>query len=204
MLGAVLAWATARHASQRRTFDNAPFIVHPLEVASMLSARGYEDDVVAAGLLHDVVEQADASLADVRERFGERVADLVAAVTEDDGIADYDARKAALRERMAAAGPQAHAIYAADKIAKVRELRAQSDAHRGVRPAAARALRAEPRRARLGCAGAADGRPAGVRAVGASRLRAGIDPTSPDDAVQLSSAAGILGIGRGREDGEWA
>ena len=126
MLGAVLAWATARHASQRRAFDNAPFILHPLEVASMLSAGGYEDDVVAAGLLHDVVEQADASLADVRERFGERVADLVAAVTEDDGIADYDARKAALRARMAAAGPQAHAIYAADKIAKVRELRAQT------------------------------------------------------------------------------
>ncbi|MDA0169468.1 HD domain-containing protein [Solirubrobacter taibaiensis] len=126
VLGAVLAWATAHHASQRRTFDNAPFIVHPLEVASMLSARGYEDDVVAAGLLHDVVEQADVSLADVRERFGGRVADLVAAVTEDEGIADYDARKAALRERMAAAGPQAHAIYAADKIAKVRELRAQA------------------------------------------------------------------------------
>ena len=125
-LSAVLAWATARHASQRRAFDNAPFILHPLEVASMLSAHGYEEDVVAAGLLHDVVEQADVSLVDVRERFGERVADLVAAVTEDDGIAEYDARKAALRERMAAAGPQAHAIYAADKIAKVRELRAQT------------------------------------------------------------------------------
>ena len=129
MLGAVLAWATAHHASQRRTFDNAPFIVHPLEVASMLSAHGYEDDVVAAGLLHDVVEQADASLADVRERFGERVADLVAAVTEDEGIADYDARKAALRERRPQRGRRR-----TPSTPPTRSPRSASCAHRGCAP----------------------------------------------------------------------
>ena len=75
---------------------------------------------------------------------------LVAAVTEDDAIADYDARKAALRAQMAAAGVEAHAVYAADKIAKVRELRAQVAATAAVRigvSPAAGPLRAEPRAA---------------------------------------------------------
>ena len=125
-LAPVFAWASELHASQRREVDDAPFILHPLEVASLLSARGYDDAVVAAGLLHDAVENTDTTVADVRERCGERVAAMVASVTEDPGIADYGARKAALRDQMAAAGPDAHAVYAADKIAKARELRAQA------------------------------------------------------------------------------
>jgi (p)ppGpp synthase/HD superfamily hydrolase len=121
-----LRWATAKHSDQRRAMDRAPFILHPLEVAALLSGRGYDDEVIAAGLLHDVVEDTDADLPEVRDRFGERVAGIVAAVSEDDGIADYGARKAALREQVAAATRDAHAVYAADKVVKARELRAQA------------------------------------------------------------------------------
>jgi HD domain len=81
---------------------------------------------VAAGFLHDAVETTDASVADVRERFGERVARIVAAVTEDPAIGGHQARKAALREQVAAADADAHALYAADKLVKTRELRAQA------------------------------------------------------------------------------
>ena len=112
--------------------DSAPFILHPAEVASLLSGRGCDAEVVAAGLLHDSVENADVGVDDVRERFGDRVADIVAAVSEDPGIADYDERKAALRDQVAAAGPDAQVVFAADKLAKARELRAQAahpDAH---------------------------------------------------------------------------
>jgi (p)ppGpp synthase/HD superfamily hydrolase len=124
--GAALEWAAAQHSDQRRAMDRAPFILHPLEVAALLSGRGYDDEVIAAGLLHDVVEDTDADLAEVRERFGERVARIVAAVSEDGGIEDYHARKAALREQVAAADRDAHAVYAADKVVKARELRAQA------------------------------------------------------------------------------
>ena len=128
MLAPVFAWAFKNCTpDQRREVDNAPFILHPLEVAALLASRDYEDAVVAAGLLHDAVEKTEAtSVADVRERCGEHVAAIVAAVPEDPTIADYGARKAALRDGMAAAGPDAHAVYAADKIAKARELRAQA------------------------------------------------------------------------------
>ena len=119
-------WATELHAPQRRDMDRAPFVLHPLEVAALLSGRGFDDDVIAAGLLHDVVENSEASVEDVRARFGERTATIVAALTEDDGIEDYDERKAALRDRAAASDREARAVYAADKIAKARELRAQA------------------------------------------------------------------------------
>ena len=82
--------------------------------------------MIAAGLLHDAVEKTDARVEDIRTRFGDRVADIVAAVTEDATIEDYGARKAALREQVARSGPDAHLVFAADKLAKTRELRAQA------------------------------------------------------------------------------
>jgi (p)ppGpp synthase/HD superfamily hydrolase len=126
LTGAALKWAATQHRDQRRAVDRAPFILHPLEVASLLSGRGYDDEVTAAALLHDVIENTDARIDEVRERFGDRVADIVAAVSEDPAIEDHAERKAALRERVGAAGPDAHAVFAADKIVKARELRAQA------------------------------------------------------------------------------
>jgi (p)ppGpp synthase/HD superfamily hydrolase len=126
VLRAAYEWAAQLHASQLRDVDRAPFILHPLEVAALLSSHEFDDEVVAAGLLHDVVEDTDTDLDEVRDRFGDRIADAVAAVTENPTIAGYGARKAALREQVGAAGPDAHAVYAADKVAKARELRAQA------------------------------------------------------------------------------
>jgi (p)ppGpp synthase/HD superfamily hydrolase len=121
---AAIAYAHQCHGAQTRVVDGAPFILHPLEVAMLLRGRGYDDEVVAAGALHDVVERTPATVDDLEARFGDRVAGLVAAVSDPPGIADYGARKAALREQVVRAGPDALAIYAADKLAKARELRA--------------------------------------------------------------------------------
>jgi (p)ppGpp synthase/HD superfamily hydrolase len=114
------------HRGQSRSVDDAPFILHPVEVAALLSSRGYDEEVVVAGLLHDAVEDSAAELDDVRARFGDRVAEIVAAVTDDPGIEDYAERKAALREQVAAAGRDAQTVFAADKLAKTRELRSQA------------------------------------------------------------------------------
>src|SRR3954447_11565159 len=117
-----LAFASGRHAGRRRTSDGADFIVHPLEVARLLTADDHATPIVAAGLLHDVVEKADATPAELVARFGPEVAGLVAAMTEDERIADYATRKAEQRARVARHGPDALAVFAADKTAKVREL----------------------------------------------------------------------------------
>ena len=133
LVQAAFSWAARRHVGQSRAVDDAPFILHPAEVASLLSSRGYDDEVIAAALLHDVVENTEAGIADVRVRFGARVAAIVAAVTEDDAIEDDEERKAALREQVAGAGSDAQAVYAADKLAKTRELRAQAASGDGTR-----------------------------------------------------------------------
>jgi hypothetical protein len=119
---AARAFATRCHGRQRRASDGAPFIEHPLEVARLLRDAGCSDVVIAAGLLHDVVEDTPITLADLTARFGGAVADLVQAVSDDASIDSYRDRKQVLREQVRRAGDDAAVVFAADKIAKVREL----------------------------------------------------------------------------------
>ena len=73
-------------------------------------------------MLHDVLEKSSATARQLRARFGGQVATLVLAVTEDERIGRYEDRKATLRDQVAGAGEQALALFAADKISKIREL----------------------------------------------------------------------------------
>ena len=120
---AALEFAADRHGDQRRETDGAPFILHPLEVAQLLRGRDYPDPVIAAGVLHDVIEDTDVRGGELCERFGEVVADLVVSVSEPPGGGTYAERKARLRDRVAAASADAAAVFAADKVAKAREFR---------------------------------------------------------------------------------
>ena len=124
---AALAFADERHAGQRRKTDGAPFMMHPVEVACLLQEAGHADHVVAAGVLHDVLEDTDAERGELEERFGPAVAALVSALTDDPTIRDEVERKAALRLQVAEAGRDAAAIFAADKVSKARELRLLAD-----------------------------------------------------------------------------
>ena len=123
---AALAFAEGRHSGQTRDIDGAPFVTHPLEVACLLAEAGYSDEVVAAGVLHDVLEDTDAERADLEANFGPAVAWLVSAVSDDASIEDHAERKAALRGQVADAGELAAAIFAADKVSKARELRVRA------------------------------------------------------------------------------
>ncbi|MFL5820168.1 MAG: CHAD domain-containing protein [Solirubrobacteraceae bacterium] len=98
---------------------------HQLEVGALLNAADCPEEVVAAGILHDTVEDTDAVLGDIEARFGPPVATLVRALTEDADLEPYGRRKAALRRQVAVAGDRAATVYAADKLSKVRELRAR-------------------------------------------------------------------------------
>jgi (p)ppGpp synthase/HD superfamily hydrolase len=120
------AFAREAHREQRRESDAAQFIIHPLEVGSLLHNTGHADHVVAAGILHDTIEDSAATAQAIRARFGAEVAEIVEAMSEDPAIPGYEERKAALRRRIAAFGPSACAVYAADKVAKVRELRSRA------------------------------------------------------------------------------
>jgi (p)ppGpp synthase/HD superfamily hydrolase len=119
-----LEMAEAAHAGQTRNGSGGmAYIHHPVAVAELLAASGFGEEAVAAALLHDVVEDSEASVEDVAERFEDPVAELVAALTEDESIEPYRRRKDEHRRHVAEAGGDALAIYAADKLSNIRVLR---------------------------------------------------------------------------------
>lgn len=120
-----LSFAREIHSDQVRATGSGeqPFVEHPLAVAEHLAGEDFGEEVLAAGLLHDVVEHTDVELSQLRERFGDRVAELVGVLTEDAEIEQYEERKDEHRDRVAVAGPEARAIFTADKTANVEVLR---------------------------------------------------------------------------------
>ncbi len=74
-------YASAAHAGQLR-LSGDPYIMHPATVAYTLAQMGFDEHSVAAGLLHDTVEDTDSSIDELDELFGEQVADIVDGVTK--------------------------------------------------------------------------------------------------------------------------
>lgn len=124
LVRAALEKARSAHEGQIRNGSGGmPYINHPVTVAARLDEHGYRDEVLAAALLHDVAEDSDTTLEELRELFGDEVAGMVGALTDDESIESYRERKAEHRERVAAAVGGAHAIYAADKLTNTNTLR---------------------------------------------------------------------------------
>lgn len=125
LVRAARSLARQAHAGQIRRTGNGelPFIEHPLAVAELLAEHGCPDEVLAAALLHDVVEKGGMEVGELRERFGDVVASLVDALTEDGAIESYAERKDEHRVRVAGAGHGARAIFAADKLVNMGVLR---------------------------------------------------------------------------------
>ena len=83
LLDDAIYFATQAHAGQMRKMANTPYILHPLEVAVIISTMTDDENVMAAGLLHDTVEDCDVDPKEIKARFGPRVAALVQSETED-------------------------------------------------------------------------------------------------------------------------
>lgn len=114
-------FATAAHGAvdQRRKYTNEPYIVHPAEVADLVSKTvGVTDEMIAAAWLHDVVEDTPVSLTTIKFHFGQEVADLVDSLTDKSTPQDGNRakRKEIDRMRLAAASAEAQTIKVADLI----------------------------------------------------------------------------------------
>jgi (p)ppGpp synthase/HD superfamily hydrolase len=116
-----LRWAAVCHQGQVRKGSGVPYFEHIVAVAMTLDRLGFGEDVVIAGLLHDVVEDTDATLDDVRDRFGPAVAELVGHGSEVKRDAAGAKRPWIDRKRdhlaaLAAAPADARAVVLADKL----------------------------------------------------------------------------------------
>ena len=120
---AALRFARRVHLGQHRRQTGEQFVDHPIAVANLLLASGYDGALISAAYLHDVVEKTDVELDEIRERFGSDVAGLVGCLSEDPEIDGYGARKRALRKRVMESGGDPVIIYAADRVANMRDWR---------------------------------------------------------------------------------
>ena len=83
VLDEAICFAAEKHSGQVRKMRAIPYILHPMEVASIIGTITTDMNTMAAGVLHDTVEDCDVAPEEIRERFGPRVAALVASETED-------------------------------------------------------------------------------------------------------------------------
>jgi (p)ppGpp synthase/HD superfamily hydrolase len=120
---AALRFARRVHLGQHRKQTDEQFVEHPIAVARLLRAAGYDGPVLVAAYLHDVVEKTIVEADEIRVRFGSDAAEVVEALSEDPRVLDYCERKRRLRAQVLAAGPTPVLIYTADRVANIRDWR---------------------------------------------------------------------------------
>lgn len=113
--------AVEAHQGQHRKGDNSPYIAHPVMVALMLRERGFSDRVVAAALVHDVLEDTEYSEANLVTELGEEVVEIVRVVSEDKSL-PWEERKKKYIEAVRLGSDEAKAVSTADKIHNVKSV----------------------------------------------------------------------------------
>ena len=78
-----VVFSAEAHDGMRRRKSDVPYVLHPMEVSAIIGTMTDDQEIIAAGLLHDVVEDAGVTIEEIGERFGERVMALVASETEN-------------------------------------------------------------------------------------------------------------------------
>ena len=123
-----IKYATDMHQGKNRKFSNIPYILHPLEVAQILSTLTDDEEVITAGILHDIVENTEGTLTEIEERFGKRVAFLVSTDSEseyagENRSATWKQRKEeTLRALKTSTDIGVKMLWLADKLADIRFL----------------------------------------------------------------------------------
>ncbi len=122
MIDKAIQFAVVAHEGQYRKGTNIPYIVHPVSVGFLLQSIGCDEEVIAAGILHDTVEDTNTELDDIEYEFGESVASLVLSVSEPDKTLTWEERKTHTIESLKQANEDTLVITLADKIHNLRTL----------------------------------------------------------------------------------
>jgi (p)ppGpp synthase/HD superfamily hydrolase len=116
LIDQAIGFASRAHDGQWRKTGTVPYIAHPVGVAIILLEMGCDEVIVAAGLLHDTIEDTTVTLEDLRQHFGFEVADIVAGCTEPPKqSADWETRKLHTIRNLRVAPIAVKLVAAADK-----------------------------------------------------------------------------------------
>lgn len=122
-----IQFAVECHSGAFRKGTDIPYIVHPMEVAAIVSTMTADPNVLAAAVLHDVVEDAGIERETIREKFNDAVADLVAGESEDKRPElppeeTWKIRKQEAIKGLEQAGIEAKMIALGDKLSNARAI----------------------------------------------------------------------------------
>ena len=135
MLEEAIIYATILHQGKVRKMESIPYILHPLEVAQILSTMTDDQEIITAGILHDIVEDTDGTLEEIEKRFGSRVASLVSSESEnkypdEDPCVTWKRRKEeTLQVLKDSQDIGVKMLWLADKLANIRSLAGSYSEH---------------------------------------------------------------------------
>ena len=127
LLDRAIVFAVRAHAGIERRGKGFPYIVHPMEAVEIVATITPDQELLAAAVLHDTVEDTDVTIEQIRAEFGDRVAALVASESEDKdcGVSkeeSWHARKQAAIDRLASASLDSKIVALGDKLSNMRAL----------------------------------------------------------------------------------
>lgn len=114
-------YATKAHKGQTRKVEDVDMIFHPFTVGMILQRSGCDEDVVSAGILHDVVEDTPHTFEDIEKEFGKKVRDYVYDSSEPDKTLPWKERKIHTIEHIKNAPLGSKLIVACDKISNLED-----------------------------------------------------------------------------------
>lgn len=126
LLTKAIAYANKMHAGTCRKGTDMPYIVHPLEVMHNLYLMKAGKALMAAGVLHDVVEDTDATIADIEKNFGKEIAELVNSHTEQNKELPWEKRKVIAMEEERNLPKEMQMLALADKLSNIRAMHRDS------------------------------------------------------------------------------
>ena len=121
-----IAFAVEKHSGMTRKRESTPYILHPMEVATIVGTMSSDEELLAAAVLHDTVEDTDATIDEIYELFGPRVAALVLSETEDkrDDLPPEESWRVRKEESIlalkAAKDPAVQVLWLGDKLSNMR------------------------------------------------------------------------------------
>lgn len=127
ILDRAILFATEAHKGQLRKGSETPYILHPFEAAAIVGTMTTDDEIIAAAVLHDVVEDTNTTIEQVEALFGKRIAGLVAAESENKhkelpAEASWKIRKQETLDHLETAPREVKMITLGDKLSNIRSV----------------------------------------------------------------------------------
>ncbi len=127
LLDRAIIFAVKAHHNTERRGKGFPYIVHPMEAVEIVATITPDQELLAAAALHDTIEDTDVTVEDIRREFGDRIAALVHAESDQftEGVSEEDSwhdRKQAAINRLAAASHDAKIVAMGDKLSNMRAI----------------------------------------------------------------------------------